>query len=58
MMVLGFNDYRAPTMRIAAELNADFAEINVHRFPDGETRITLPSALPEHLIICRSLNNH
>ena len=56
-MVLGFNDYRAPTMKIAAELNADFAEINVHRFPDGETRITLPSALPEHLIICRSLNN-
>ena len=56
-MVLGFNDYQLPAMKIAAELSAEYAEINVHRFPDGETRITLPSALPERVIICRTLNH-
>ena len=56
-MLLGFNDYQLPAMKIAAELSAEYAEINVHRFPDAETRITLPSALPERVIICRTLNH-
>ncbi len=56
-MVLGFADYRLPAMKIATELGAEYAEIGVHCFPDGETRITLPGALPERVIICRTLNN-
>lgn len=56
MIVLGFPDYSYPArnLAIAAELN--YAEINVHRFPDGESRLSLPDPLPECVVICRSLN--
>jgi ribose-phosphate pyrophosphokinase len=43
MLVLGFTDYEIQGRRLA-------------RFPDGETKVTLPTELPERLIICRSLN--
>jgi ribose-phosphate pyrophosphokinase len=61
MMLLGFSDYRECAMRIAADLGAPYAEISVHQFPDGESRITVPNAtsggLPERVAICRTLNN-
>ncbi len=28
----------------------------LHHFPDGESLIRLPPSLPEHVIVCRSLN--
>lgn len=56
-MLLGFADYRDGAMRLADQLKMPFAEITEHRFPDGETRVTLPGALPERVVICRTLND-
>lgn len=56
-LVLGFADYAAPGERLARELDAPFAQVELHRFPDGESKLTLPAALPEHVVICRSLDH-
>ena len=56
MMILAFPDYLSQAQRLAARLNAPLAEINVHHFPDSESLIRLPPSLPEHVIVCRSLN--
>lgn len=55
-MVLGFDDYAAPAEQLAACINANYSEVVLHHFPDGETKVTLPSKLPKQVIICRSLN--
>ncbi len=55
MLVLGFEDYCEAGQRLAKELGVTYAEVEVHRFPDGEHRITLPALLPERVIVCRSL---
>lgn len=55
-MLLTFADYLPQSQRLAAQLNCVCREIAVHQFPDGETLVTLPTDLPEHVIICRSLN--
>lgn len=57
MRVLGFADYRAQGEALAAELALPFDLIEVHRFPDGESRITVPSPLAGEVIICRSLDH-
>jgi ribose-phosphate pyrophosphokinase len=61
MMLLGFSDYRECAIRIASAFAVPYAEIAIHQFPDGESRVTLPSALsgglPERIAICRTLNN-
>ena len=54
--VLGFSDYAGPAERLARELGAPYAEIAVHRFPDGESRVTVPQVAAGHLVICRSLD--
>jgi len=56
MMILAFPDYLSQSQRLAARLDADLAEIILHHFPDSESFLRLPPSLPEHLIICRSLN--
>lgn len=56
MLVVGFEDYDGPARRVAAALNADYALAEVHRFPDGESKVRLPSVLPAQVILCRSLN--
>jgi len=55
MLVLGFEEYREPGRRLAAALGVDYREADVHRFPDGEHRLTLPPALPARVVVCRSL---
>lgn len=55
-MLLTFADYLPQTQQLAAQLNCPCLEIGVHQFPDGETLVTLPTGLPEHIIISRSLN--
>ncbi len=57
MMVLGFADYRDGATRLAAQLGVAYAEVSIHRFPDGESRVALPPGLPERVIFCQSLNN-
>jgi ribose-phosphate pyrophosphokinase len=56
MMILAFPDYLSQSRRLATRLNVPLAEIALHHFPDGESLVRLPTELPEHVIICRSLN--
>ncbi len=56
MLILTFPDYLAQSQRLAARLEVDLAEVVLHYFPDGESLVRLPSSLPEHVVICRSLN--
>jgi ribose-phosphate pyrophosphokinase len=56
MLVLGFEDSDQQAAGLAAALDAPRACIDVHRFPDGESRLRLPTSLPEHVILCRSLH--
>ncbi|HEY0721437.1 MAG TPA: ribose-phosphate diphosphokinase [Gammaproteobacteria bacterium] len=56
-LVLGFADYAVPGERLAQHLGAEFVLVELHRFPDGESKLTLPATLPEHVVICRSLDH-
>lgn len=56
MLVLSFPDYRTQSERLADRLGVPFEPIELHRFPDGESLVRLPVDLPEHVIVCRSLN--
>ena len=55
--LLSFADYREPAERLAHCLDLPYAEISLHRFPDGESRVQLPVTNADHLLICRSLDN-
>ena len=55
-LLLGFPEYREPARHLAKEAGLEFAEITVHHFPDGESRVSLPPRLPAHVLLCRSLN--
>ena len=55
-LVLGFGDYRAQGKRLAEALRAPYREVEVHRFPDGESRLRLPIDLPKRVLVCRSLD--
>lgn len=55
-VILGFTDYEQQGRRLAQTLGYPFAMIGLHRFPDGESRVTVPVDLPEHVILCRSLD--
>ncbi len=57
MLVLGFADYQPQGEALARELGLDFSLIELHRFPDGESKLTLPAALPEKVVLCRSLDH-
>jgi ribose-phosphate pyrophosphokinase len=54
--VLGFPDYAEPSQRLGSALAAPHALVGVHRFPDGESRITVPPFPAEHVVFCRSLD--
>ncbi len=56
MLVLGFSDYVEQGRRLADALGCEYDGIAVHRFPDGESRVTVPTDLPERVVICRSLD--
>jgi len=55
-MLVGFADYSNQAQALAAELNLPYAQVEVHRFPDGESKVTLPDSLPARLVICRSFD--
>jgi len=65
-LVLGFADYRDQSLRLGAALEIPVAEVGVHHFPDGESRVRLPlidtpgtaggGRLPRQVICCRSLD--
>lgn len=56
-LLLGFSDYAPQARALAAALGVPYAEIELHRFPDGESRLRLPAQLPARVILCRSLND-
>lgn len=56
MLILAFPDYLPQAQRLAASLNLPVKEVFLHHFPDGESLVRLPVDLPEHVIVCRSLN--
>lgn len=56
-LLLAFPEYLSQTQALAATGGWPLAEVKVHRFPDGESRLLLPENLPEHVIFCRSLDH-
>ena len=55
-LILGFKDYFSQAEKLGLCLSIPIKQVNLHQFPDGETKITLPEKLPQKIIICRSLN--
>lgn len=56
MLVLGFPESANMAGAIASELGAPCAPVDIHVFPDAESRVRLPSELPDHVVLCRSLD--
>ncbi|MDH5301734.1 MAG: ribose-phosphate diphosphokinase [Gammaproteobacteria bacterium] len=57
MIILGFADYHDQAQALANALDVDYQEISLHRFPDGESLVRLPLPLPDHVVLCRSLDH-
>ncbi|MEJ2213691.1 MAG: ribose-phosphate diphosphokinase [Gammaproteobacteria bacterium] len=55
-MILGFSEYDMQGKRLAKSLGLPYEAVRIHYFPDGESKVTLPPKLPDHVIFCRSLN--
>jgi ribose-phosphate pyrophosphokinase len=56
MLILAFPDYLPQAQRLSDALKAPLEAVFLHRFPDGESLLRLPVALPEHIVVCRSLD--
>ncbi len=56
-MLLGFDDYEVQSRKLAEALSIPCHIIQRHRFPDGESKFTLPTKLPEHVLFCRTLDH-
>lgn len=57
MLVLGFPESATMAEAIAAELEAPCATVDVHAFPDAESRVRLPADIPNEVVLCRSLDH-
>lgn len=59
-LLVYFADEAQPAMRLADSLGLPAAEVDSHRFPDAELRLTLPfttgTSLPDTLVLYRSLD--
>ncbi len=56
-LVLTFPGYRIQGEALAAALSVPSAQVHIHRFPDGESKVTLPPELPKQVVFCRSLDH-
>lgn len=56
-MVLGFHSSQRQAELLANQLAVPCAKINVHSFPDGESRVTIPTNLPDTVLFMQSLDN-
>jgi len=56
-LVLAFDADRARAEALAAALGARAAIVERHRFPDGETRLRLPAALPARVVMLCGLEH-
>jgi ribose-phosphate pyrophosphokinase len=55
-VILTFEENEPAAQRLAQQLGLQCARILVHRFPDGESKITLPAKLPAEAVLFCSLN--
>ena len=55
-VLLHFDDEQVTAGQLAREAGIAAECVQRHRFPDGELKLTLPSALPERVILFRSLD--
>ena len=56
-MLLAFDDEAPLARALAAAMGSELAFIVRHRFPDGETRLRLPPALPAGTVLLRGLQD-
>ncbi len=54
-LLLAFEDEAALATRLASALGWTLALVDVHRFPDGETRLRLPHQVPARVALLRGL---
>lgn len=54
-LLLGFDDEADLACRLAQALACDWAIVDRHSFPDGETRLRLPPVLPASVLLLRGL---
>ncbi len=57
MHLLAFPDSEAQARAVAERLDAPVDVVDVHRFPDGESRLRLPARLPAEVVLLRSLDD-
>lgn len=55
MILIGFPEYAAQARSLAERLGAPCSIAALHRFPDGESKVTLPG-VSGHVVLCRSLD--
>ena len=55
--VLYFADEQAAALRFAQAAGLNAQQVQSHRFPDGELKLTLPIPLPAEVVVYRSLVN-
>lgn len=56
MQILGFPGSVRQAGEVAATLGVAFDAVDVHHFPDGESRVRLPAALARHVVLCCTLD--
>jgi ribose-phosphate pyrophosphokinase len=54
-LLLAFDDEAALASRLAQALSCEWATVEQHSFPDGETRLRLPPLLPATVVLLRGL---
>ena len=57
MQVLAFPESVEPARKLAQALNVSFDTVELHRFPDGESLLTLPDKIAKTVIFFRSLHD-
>jgi len=57
MLILGFPESLTEAQLLADNLQVTMAAVDIHRFPDGESLVTLPAQVPDTVIFFRSLHN-
>jgi len=56
-ILLYFDEEHAAASRLAEASGLAFAQVERHRFPDGEIKLRLPDTLPERVVVLRTLDH-
>lgn len=57
LLLLGFPENIELASEVAELANIAYADIQIHTFPDGESKVTLPTHLPSNVILYSSLDH-